>query len=328
MLLSSDTSIGIAKAIGLGIISFAEALEELSPDMLIVQGDRFEMLSAAIAATCLRIPIAHIHGGEATEGVIDESIRHSLTKMAHIHFVTTDAYRKKVIQLGESPKFVFNVGALGVYNAKNLKLYNRDEVQQKLGFEFSPYNFLVTFHPVTLDKFSAEDQFSNLLLALSFTKNTKFIFTKPNADMEGRIIIDMIDDFVNKNPTTAFSFTNLGTTLYLSLLQFVDGVIGNSSSGIIEAPTFKIGTVNVGDRQRGRVKTASVLDCPPIPIAILNAITRILKDEEFKEELKVMENPYEGEDPVRDIIATLKEVDFSNLLKKKFYEVDICESYL
>jgi len=324
MLLSSDTSVGVAKAIGLGIIGFSEALEELSPDILIVQGDRFEMLAAAVAAMCLRIPIAHIHGGEATEGVIDEPIRHAITKMSHIHFVTTDVYRKKVIQLGESPDSVFNVGALGVYNAKNLELYNREKIQEMLGLEFGPYNFVITFHPVTLEKSSTRDQFANLLLALSFMKNTKFIFTKPNADMEGRVIIDMIDDFVSENPTIATSSVSLGTVPYLSLLQFVDGVIGNSSSGIIEAPTFKIGTVNIGDRQRGRVKADSVIDCPAVPIAILSAITQILKDVGFKEKLKTMKNPYEGGDTIGDIVSILKKVDLSNILKKTFYEVDIC----
>lgn len=320
ILLSSDTPVGVSKAIGLGAISFAEALSELSPDILVVPGDRFEALAAAIAAMCLRIPVAHIGGGETTEGAIDEYIRHSITKMSHIHFVTTDVHARRVIQLGELPTQVFNVGALGVYNAKNLKLYNRNKVQQLLNFELGRRNLLITFHPATLEETTVEKQFSDLLLALNWLKDVKLIFTKPNADMGGRIIIDMIDTFVRNNQTKSVSVTNLGTVLYLSLLQFVDGVVGNSSSGIIEAPTFKIATVNIGNRQSGRVKADSVIDCISEPFAILAAIGYIYLDDDFRKIVRAVKNPYEGRNTINDIINVLSNIDISGILRKKFYD--------
>jgi GDP/UDP-N,N'-diacetylbacillosamine 2-epimerase (hydrolysing) len=248
--------------------------------------------------------------------------------MSHLHFVTTETHRNRVIQLGESPHKVFNVGALGVYNAKAMALYSKTQIQEYLNFEFGYKNLLITFHPITLEEGATELQFKELLSALNMLKNVKLIFTKPNADMEGRIIINMIDDFVLANPDIAISFTNLGTMLYLSFLQFVDGVVGNSSSGLIEAPTFKIGTVNIGDRQRGRVKALNVVDCEPTALSILAALQRILlPTTDFDKILREVRNPYEKENTVGKIVEILKYTDFSNILKKSFYNAECGAEY-
>jgi len=251
MLLSSDTPIGISKSMGLGVIGFAEAYADLKPDIVVLLGDRFEIFSAASAAIIARIPIAHLHGGETTEGAFDEAIRHSITKMSHLHFTAAEEYRRRVIQLGEFPARVFNVGGLGIDNIKKLKLMSREEFENSINFKLDPKNLMITFHPVTLEHATAGEQFQNLLNALDELHDTRFIFTKPNADTEGRIITQMIDDYVSRNKYEAISFVNLGQLRYLSAMQFIDGVVGNSSSGLVGGPTFKIGTINIGDRQRG-----------------------------------------------------------------------------
>src|SRR3989338_4133875 len=258
MLLSSDTPIGISKSMGLAQISFAEAYEDLSPDIAVVLGDRFEIFSAATAAMIARIPIAHIHGGETTEGAFDEAIRHSVTKMSHLHFVATEEYRQRGIQLGEDPKRVFNFGAPGLDNINNLHLLTKEEFEESIGFKLGMKNLLVTFHPVTLEQSTAKEQFQQLLFALDSLSDTHIIFTKANADTDGRIINYMIDSYVSANSNKSIAFTSLGQLRYLSALQNVDAVVGNSSSGLIEAPSFKIGTINIGDRQKGRIKAASV----------------------------------------------------------------------
>jgi GDP/UDP-N,N'-diacetylbacillosamine 2-epimerase (hydrolysing) len=284
-LLSSDTSVGIAKSIGLGIISFSEVFERIQPDLILVLGDRFEIFAACSAAMVSRIPIAHCHGGEATEGLIDEAIRHSITKMAHIHFTSTEEFKKRVIQLGEQPKNVYNVGALGIENINKLKLLDKNEFEDSINFELNRVNFLVTFHPVTLDSFSAKEQFNELLQALDKYENTSIIFTKPNADTDGRIIIQMIDEYVSKNSSKAVAFTSLGQLRYLSAIQYMDVVIGNSSSGLIEVPSFKIPTINIGDRQQGRVKAISVIDCDANELDIKKGIQKALS-QDFKEQIK------------------------------------------
>ena len=251
MLLSSDTPIGISKSMGLGVIGFAEAYADLKPDIVVLLGDRFEIFSAASAAIIARIPIAHLHGGETTEGAFDEAIRHSITKMSHLHFTAVEEYRRRVIQLGEFPARVFNVGGLGIDNIKKLKLMSREEFENSINFKLDPKNLMITFHPVTLEHATAGEQFQNLLNALDELHDTRFIFTKPNADTEGRIITQMIDDYVSRNKYEAISFVNLGQLRYLSAMQFIDGVVGNSLSGLAGGPTFKIGTINIGDRQRG-----------------------------------------------------------------------------
>ena len=291
MLLSSDTPIGISKSMGLGMIGFADALDGLRPDLLVVLGDRFEIFSVVSTALIAKIPVAHLHGGEVTQGAFDEAIRHSITKMSHLHFTATESYRNRVIQMGEDPGSVFNVGALGVENIKRLELLPKEALEESITFKFGKRNLLVTFHPVTLEHSTARQQFSNLLQALDELQETSLIFTKTNADTDGRIINRMIDDYVVAFPERVVAFTNLGQIRYLSMMQFVDGVIGNSSSGIIEAPSFGIGTVNIGNRQSGRIKADSVIDCDPSVGPIKKAISELYKTEHIRKS-KMKVNPY------------------------------------
>ena len=320
MLLSSDTSVGITKSMGLGLIGFADFYERSKPDLVLVLGDRFEIFSAVTAAMIARIPIAHCHGGEATEGVIDEAIRHSISKLSHLHFTSTIEYRNRVIQLGEQPKSVFHVGALGIENINRLKLLNKEEFESSIGFKLSDLNFLVTFHPVTLDYASAEQQFKELLKALLAFKEAKIIITKPNADHDGRVIIQLIDDFINKNSDRAISFVSLGQLRYLSAIKHCQVVIGNSSSGLIEVPSFKKPTINIGDRQQGRIKAKSVISCKPEMNAIIESIQIVLTDE-FQYQLQNLENPYgEGNSSIK-IVEAIQNSSIQNILKKEFYNL-------
>ncbi len=322
MLLSSDTAIGIAKSMGLATISFSECFEELKPNVLVILGDRYEIFAAASAAMIANIPIAHIHGGEATQGLIDEPIRHSLTKMSHLHFVATHDYRKRVIQLGENPKHVFNVGGMGIENIKKLTLLNREEFEKSINFKLAEKNILVTFHPVTLEKNTAETQFANLLEVLESLEKTHIIFTKTNSDTDGRIINRMIDEFVDIHKNKSIAFTSLGQLRYLSTLQFVDAVIGNSSSGLIEVPSFKIPTINMGDRQKGRIKADSVIDCTPDTLSIKKAFeTAFSKD--FKSTLDQVKNPYDNSKyPSEEVVKILKSINLKNILKKSFFDIN------
>ncbi len=320
MLVSSDTSVGITKSIGLGLIGFADYFERTKPDFLLVLGDRFEIFAAVSAAMIARIPVAHCHGGEATEGLIDEAIRHSITKMSHLHFTSTIEYRNRVIQLGEQPKNVFHVGALGIENINRLKLLNKEEFELSIGFKLSRLNFLVTFHPVTLDNASAEQQFSELLEALSTFENAKIIITKPNADHDGRVIIHLIDEFVNKNPNNAISFISLGQLRYLSAIKNCQVVIGNSSSGLIEVPSFNKPTVNIGDRQQGRIEAKSVISCKPEKNLIIEAINLALS-EEFQNQLQFIKNPYGDGNSSIEILDAILSTSKNNILKKAFYNI-------
>ena len=319
MLLSSDTPVGLTKSIGLGMIGFGDALSILRPEIMLVLGDRFEIFAAATAAMVARIPIAHLHGGEATEGVIDEPIRHSITKMAHLHFVAAEEYRQRVIQLGEHPDRVFFVGGLGIDNIKKLQLLGREELEAVLGFKLGSRNLLVTFHPVTLENASSQIQMRELLAALSTLVDTRIIFTMPNADTDGRVLMDIIEQYVTQHPNSRV-FTSLGQLRYLSCMQYVDGVIGNSSSGLIEAPSFRIGTVNIGDRQRGRLKAASVIDCLPERTAISGAIERLYVPE-FQEILRSVCNPYGDGGASEQVVAILAEVSLEDILKKRFFNL-------
>ena len=316
MLLSSDTPVGVTKSMGLGMIGFADALDELKPDLLLVLGDRYEIFASSSSAMIARIPIAHLHGGEATEGSIDEAIRHSVTKMSHLHFVATEEYQQRVIQLGENPERVFHVGGLGIDNIQKLKLLNKVELEKSLGFKFGRKNLLVTFHPVTLEIETVSEQMEELLDALEKLENVHIVFTMPNADTGGRILFKMIEDFVSKNPSSK-AFTSLGQTRYLSCLNHVDGVIGNSSSGLAEAPTFKIGTINIGDRQRGRIKARSVIDCEPNEPSITSAIKKLYSSD-FQNKLTTVKNPYGCGGASESIVNILNEVSLDGLLKKKF----------
>ena len=320
MLLSSDTSVGISKSMGLAQISFAESYDELKPDIVIVLGDRYEIFSATSAAMIARIPIAHIHGGEKTEGAFDESIRHSITKMSHLHFTATNEYKNRVIQLGENPSRVFNVGGMGIENIKRLKLLSKDEFEKSIEFKLNIKNILVTFHPVTLENSTAKEQFQQLLDAIDELEDTNIIFTKANSDTDGRVINQMIDEYVTKNSHKSIVFTSLGQLRYLSALQYVDAVVGNSSSGLAETPSFKIGTINIGDRQKGRIKASSVIDCQPNKDSILNSFEK-LYSKEFQETLKTTINPYGNGCASKKIVEILKSVDLKNILKKSFYDL-------
>ena len=321
MLLSSDTKIGINKSIGLAIISFGEVFERLKPDLLVVLGDRYEILAVSICAMVCNIKIAHLHGGEITEGAIDDAIRHCITKMSHLHFTSTEEYKKRVIQLGEEPSTVFNVGAIGTENIKKLKLLNKNELEEKLNFKIKENTIILTFHPVTLEQKSSKDQFSIILNAISKIQNINIIFTKANADTDGRIINNMIDDYVSKNKNT-IAFDTMGQLNYFSALQFVDAVVGNSSSGIIEVPSFNIPTVNIGDRQKGRVCSKSVINCSIDENEIEKAIILAL-DKNFKNQVKNFKNPYEKQNTCENIVLNIKQFlnkNTSNI--KKFYDIN------
>lgn len=320
ILLSSDSKTGISKSMGLALISLSEAINELNPDLLVVLGDRFETFAAAITASISRIPIAHLHGGELTQGVIDDAFRHSITKTAHIHFTSTDEYKKRVIQLGENPKSVFNVGAIGIDNIKNLKLLNKEDLEREINFKFNTKNLLATFHPVTLENNTAEQQFLSLLNVIDKLENTNIIFTKANADTDGRIINKMIDDYVNKNSHKSIAFVSMGQLKYLSAVQIVDCVIGNSSSGLIEVPSLKTATINIGDRQKGRISGQSVINCSNDETEIEKAIN-IVYSKEFQEKLKYTINPYGEGNTAEKIINIIENYDFKNIIKKEFYDI-------
>lgn len=320
MLLSSDTAVGISKSMGLAQISLAEAYAELNPDLLVLLGDRYEIFSAATAAMVSQIPIAHIHGGETTQGAFDEAIRHSITKMSHLHFVATEQYRSRVIQLGESSENVFNYGAVGIDGIKNLTLLTKRELEKSLKFKLGVRNILVTFHPVTLEKNTAKEQFQEILNALDAQKDAVIIFTKANSDPGGRIINRMIDDYVFHHPMKVISVTSLGQLRYFSLLKYVDVVIGNSSSGIIEVPFFKIATINIGERQKGRIKAKSIIDCEPQAAAITAAL-ELAQSVEFKKILKKNSNPYGDGGASEKILNILRSHKLSNILKKVFNDL-------
>lgn len=321
ILLSSDSPVGISKSIGLGLIGFCEALARLEPDCIIILGDRFEALACAIASTIARIPIVHLYGGEVTEGAIDEVFRHSITKMSHLHFTSTEEYRKRVIQLGENPEKVFNVGALGIDNINNMILLSKKYLEKELQFRFNKRNLLVTMHPTTIEKNTSKKQFNILLEVLKEQKETHFFFTKANADTDGRVINQLIDDFVREYSSKAVSFISMGQVKYLSTMQFVDALVGNSSSGIIEAPSFKIGTINIGDRQKGRIKSKSVIDCKPINEDIKNAMKK-LYSKAFQKSLNSVINPYGDGNTTKRIKDVLKKYNIENILKKSFYDLD------
>ena len=320
MLLSSDTPSAISKSTGLGMIGFADAFNDLKPDLLIVLGDRYEIFAATTVAMFAKIPIAHIHGGETTQGAFDEAIRHSITKMSWWHFVAADEYKNRVIQLGENPKRVFNVGGLGVDVIKKAKLLSKKELKGNTGIQFGKKNLLVTYHPVTLGKQTSREHFQALLDVLHDLDDVYLIFTMPNADSDGRIIKQKIDEFVLNNNKRSIAFTSMGQINYLSTIKYVDGVVGNSSSGLAEAPTFKIGTVNIGDRQDGRMKAESVIDCNPDQKSITTAIKKLYSNR-FQNKLKTVSNPYGKGKATEKIMKILKKTKIPDELKKEFYDL-------
>ncbi|WP_050479718.1 UDP-N-acetylglucosamine 2-epimerase [Herbaspirillum rhizosphaerae] len=319
MLLASDTAVGVGKSIGLGVIGFAEALDRLQPDMLLVLGDRYEILAAAQAALIARIPIAHIAGGDVTEGAFDEAIRHSITKMAHLHFVTNADAARRVRQLGENPAHIYNVGSPGLDYVKRVSLLDRAALEASLDYRFQKKNLLVTFHPVTLEQHSAAGQFEELLQALdALGTDVGILMTKPNADTDGQVIIDLMERYVKDRPF-ARAYASLGQLRYLSAMALVDAVVGNSSSGLYEAPSFGKPTVNIGDRQKGRLQADSVFNCKPIAADIESTI-RVALAADCSQTV----NPYgDGESAVRIREAICAVAAPSTLLKKHFFELNI-----
>lgn len=321
MLLSSDTPAGITKSMGVAMIGFADFFETHKPDIAVILGDRYEMLAAAAAAMAAAVPIAHIHGGELTEGIIDEAIRHSITKMSHLHFTSTEEYRRRVIQLGEQSQMVYNVGAPGIENIKKIKLLDKQSLEKELGFSFSDVTVLVTYHPVSLENMSTEVQFQNILDVLDEHKEISVIFTKANSDINGRIINQMIDEFVSRNRHRCAGYVSLGQLKYLSTLQFCRAVLGNSSSGIIEVPSFGIPTVNIGDRQRRRLHAKSVIDCGNEKEQVEAALVKALSAE-FLSGIAGEKNPYEGKQTADKIYRIITEALSSGIhMKKEFYDV-------
>ena len=316
-----DSSIGVAKSMGLAMSQFPKCYQDLDPDLVLVLGDRFEIFSAVSSALVSRIPVAHIHGGETTEGSFDEAFRHSITKMSHLHFTSTEQHKTRVIQLGEDPDRVFNVGAPGVENIRKLQLLSKKEVEKHIGINLRERNLLVTFHPETLNtSVTPNQQFENLLTVLSELEGTTIIFTKANADTGGIVINKLIDHYVGQNTSNAVVHSSLGQLKYLSLLKYVDGVVGNSSSGLIEVPSFHTATINIGDRQKGRIKAKSIIDCDTSVDSIRSGLLQLYQPN-FQESIQSIDNPYDGGDTSQKIINIIKKYSLDNLLKKQFYDI-------
>lgn len=328
MLLSADTATAVTKSMGLGLISYADAYERLAPDLIVVLGDRFEIFAATAAALIAGIPVAHLHGGETTEGAFDEAIRHSITKMSHLHFVAAEEYRRRVIQLGEQPERVFLVGGLGIDAIKRIKLLDKGALEESLGFKFGPRNLLITFHPVTLEgQISSGQQMAELLAALGKLDDTHLLFTMPNADTGGRELAAMLNQFAATRQNVRV-YTSLGQLRYLSCMKYVDAVVGNSSSGLAEAPSMGIATINIGDRQKGRLSASSVINCEPTQQSISEALSTVF-DPSFRSTLTSTKNPYGSGGASEKIAKIIKNHELKNLLKKSFFNLDfpaLCSS--
>ncbi|MFU1858161.1 UDP-N-acetylglucosamine 2-epimerase [Sphingobacterium sp. NGMCC 1.201703] len=320
MLLSSDSANGIVKSMGVGMIGYADAFARLSPDAIVILGDRYEMLSVASSAAIFNIPIIHLHGGEITEGAYDDAIRHAISKLSALHFTSTEEYRQRVIQMGEHPDKVYNVGAIGLDNISSLPLMEKEQIEESLGIKFKKYNYQVTFHPETLSNISSQHQFNELLSAIEEQKDSYFIFTKANADTDGRIINQMIDEYVSKNPNKASAYNSLGSLRFLSVVKMCDAIIGNSSSGIIEAPSLHTPTINIGDRQRGRTQAGSILNCDVDKAEILRCFEKV-NEPEFKAVVSRILNPYGNGGTAQKIIEVISKVNFKELHTKAFYNI-------
>jgi UDP-hydrolysing UDP-N-acetyl-D-glucosamine 2-epimerase len=309
----------IAKSIAKGISGFTDALLSLKPDLVIILGDRFEALAAAQTAMIMKIPIAHIHGGEVTEGAVDESIRHSITKMSNLHFVSTESFKNRLIAMGEQPNRIFISGAPGIDNIKNMINISKEDLEKKLNFKFGKLNFLITFHPVTLSLTKDEQEISELLEGLDYFDEAKIIITFPNADSNSDHIISKLKKYASKNAHRILLVESLGYKRYLQTLKYIDCVIGNSSSGIIEVPSFKIPTINIGDRQKGRPQAKSVINCVNNKEAIIESVKSALSDD-FKNQIKSIENIYGKGNSSKIIISTLSKLNFNDYIRKPFYE--------
>jgi UDP-hydrolysing UDP-N-acetyl-D-glucosamine 2-epimerase len=325
MLMSSDTPQGIAKSMGMGAIGFAQAYARYCPDILLVLGDRFEMYAAALAALPFKIPVAHIHGGEVTQGAIDDALRHSMTKLSHLHFVSTQEYARRVVQLGEEPWRVKVSGALSLDNLRSIKLLQAHELEARYGLQqLDQSPLLITFHPVTLEYEQTKWQIGELLAALE-TCTMPVVFTMPNADTGGRIIRRMIEAFVQTHPS-AQMVENLGTQGYFSMMTIAAAMVGNSSSGIIEAASFELPVVNIGTRQRGRVRAANVIDVAYEKASILEGLKNTL-DTQFRAKLRGMRNPYGSGAASEKIVEVLKQVQLDEkLVMKHFRDLEIVAS--
>ena len=311
-----DNANTTAKAISRGIRGFADAFDDLQPDLLLILGDRYEMLAVASSALIYKIPIAHLHGGEITEGAFDDAIRHAITKMSHLHFASTEVYRKRVIQLGEQPDRVFNVGALGVENVMKNEFMSKEEIEQSLNFQFTDKCFLCTYHPVTLSNMSSEIQVLNLLAALDSYKDYHIIFTYSNSDTNFQIIIKRIQEYVDQNRGRCIFIPSLGQRRYFSALKYVKAVLGNSSSGIIEVPSFGIPTLDIGDRQKGRIAADSVVHCGYYTEEIIHGLEKVIS---YK--TRTINNPYYKEGTCDAILKVIKTYPFENIIQKHFYDL-------
>lgn len=322
MQLSSDSTVSVAKTMGLTMISFSDYFDEEKPDYVMITGDRYEAMAVATTAMVMRIPLIHLFGGETTEGAIDECIRHSISKMSYLHFTTTEAYRKRVIQLGENPARVFAVGGTGSENVKEQKLLELSELEKSLDFDLSGKYVVVTLHSVTLENSSAENQVNELLMACNSHPELKYIFTKANSDADGRIINNALEDYC-KIHANAKVYESLGYIRYLSAVKYSAFVLGNSSSGIMEVPSLGVPTVDIGDRERGRLRAKSVINCAPDHKSIVAAMDKALTNE-FREFCKTVDNPYAGKNTSSEMVRIIKEHVLNNDvdLKKKFYDVD------
>ncbi len=321
ILLDSDTSTAMSKSMALALMSFSEYFERSKPDALLVLGDRYEALAVCCAAMNARIPIIHLYGGETTEGAIDEAIRHAITKMSYLHFTSTEVYRRRVIQLGEHPSRVFCVGSLGVENALKSELFSQEEIFKELGIPQGVKYALVTYHPVTLENVSIRESIKVFLDAITSRDNLFYIITKANSDAGGRIINQMFEAYAVEHKNVRV-FDSLGLKRYLSAVKYSMMVIGNSSSGIVEVPSFGIPTINIGDRQRGRIKAESVIDCRETREDIILAM-RKAETEDYRKICQEIKNPYEGKNPASEIVQLIKSELLQKPvnLKKKFYDL-------
>ncbi|WP_425235164.1 UDP-N-acetylglucosamine 2-epimerase [Ulvibacterium sp.] len=317
--LSGDSSKAIVQSLAKVTEGFSTVFETHKPDLIVVLGDRSEILAVVMAAIIFNIPIAHIRGGETTEGAYDEFIRHAITKMSHLHFASTETYRKRIIQMGEHPSRAFNVGEIGIDSIKKLTLLTKREFEDSIAHKIDRNFVLITFHPVTLEKATAKEQFSELIQALDTLEATTLLFTKPNSDKDGQAIVDLIDSYVSQNPKKAVAFTSLGQLRYLSAASHATFVIGNSSSGISEVPYFNVPTINIGDRQKGRIMAKSVINCKPMRNDIVKAI-KFAMSKPFKTKIQNQEQLYGNGQATSKIMHELLAFDYTEI-QKKFYDV-------
>lgn len=317
---SNNDSLSTVMEMSRGLKGYAVAYQDLKPDLLLILGDRYEMLAAATAALIMRIPIAHISGGAISEGAFDDAIRHSITKMSQLHFTEAEDYRRRVIQLGEQPDRVFNVGALGVENIKKLPLMSKEEIEADIKFKIDKKTILVTYHPVTLGNHTVEQDITEFMNALSQRPDIRVIFTMPNSDTGSRAIVDAINSFVAKNQERSVAYKSLGVLRYLSVMKEVGAVVGNSSSGLVEVPSFCIPTLNIGDRQKGRLAAESVLNCDTDCESILAGLDSVLSPE-FSDTASHVLNPYDKEGTAQNIFDVISTYPLEELNQKHFFDI-------